>query len=95
MSFEKSPSHKRFLTSLNNIHIPTTLSEALSNENWRQAMNAEIKALEKNKTWEMIDLLARKKPVGCKWDYTIKYKVDRTLEKYKVRLVTKGYTQDI
>ena len=58
-------------------------------------MNAEIKALEKNKTQEMVDLLARKKLVGCKWDYTIKYKADGTLEKYKVRLVTKGYTQDI
>ena len=43
----------------------------------------------------MVDFLARKKPVGCKWDYTIKYKADGTLEKYKVRLVTKGYTQDI
>ena len=34
MSFKKlSLSHKSFLISLNNVHIPTTLSEALSNEN--------------------------------------------------------------
>ena len=65
MSFEKSPSHKSFLTSLNNIHIPTTLFEALSNENWRQAMNAEIEALQKNKTWEMVDLPIKKKN---QWD---------------------------
>nr|CAN60478.1 hypothetical protein VITISV_018947 [Vitis vinifera] len=34
VSFKKlSPSHRVFFTSLNNIHILTTLSEALSNEN--------------------------------------------------------------
>ena len=65
MSCKKlSPSHKSSLTSLNDIHISTTLFEALSNENWRQAMNAEIEALQKNKTWEMVDLPIKKK----QWD---------------------------
>ena len=31
--------------------------------------------------------------VGCKWIFTVKYKVDGTIERYKARLVTKGYTQ--
>ena len=58
MSFEKlSMCYKIFLTSLNNIHISTTPCKALSNKNWKQAMNAEMEALEKNKTWELIDLL--------------------------------------
>ena len=34
-----------------------------------------------------------KRIVGCKWIFTIKYKVDGTLERYKVRLIAKGYTQ--
>ena len=41
----------------------------------------------------MVDLLVGKRPVGCKWVYTIKYKTDGSLERYKVRLVAKGYTQ--
>ena len=45
-----SPSHKAFLVNLNTIAIPTTLSEALSNKRWKQAMNEEMEALEKNKT---------------------------------------------
>ena len=31
--------------------------------------------------------------MGCKWIFTIKYKADGTLERYKARLVVKGYTQ--
>ena len=34
-----------------------------------------------------------KKTVGCKWVISVKYHVDGTIERYKTRLVTKGYTQ--
>ena len=46
---------------LNNIHIPTTLSETLSNENWKQAMNAEMEVLKKDKTWEFGRFADKKK----------------------------------
>ena len=84
-------SHKSFLTSLNNIHIPTALSEVLSNENWKQTMNPKMKTLEKNKNWELVDLPIRKKLVAYEWVYTVKYRVDGSLERYKVRLVAKRY----
>ncbi|RVW38185.1 Retrovirus-related Pol polyprotein from transposon RE1 [Vitis vinifera] len=94
LSFKKfSPSHKAFLVSLNTISIPTTVSEALTNEKWKQAMNMEMKALEKNKTWELVKLPTGKKLVGCKWVYTMKFRVDGLIERYKARLVAKGYTQ--
>ena len=56
-------------------------------------MNVEMEALEKNKTWELVKLPAGKKPVGCKWVYTVKYRADGSIERYKARLVAKGYTQ--
>jgi len=34
-----------------------------------------------------------KRVVGCKWVYKMKYRVDGSIECYKVRLVAKGYTQ--
>ena len=31
--------------------------------------------------------------MGCRWIYTIKYKEDGSIERYKAKLVAKGYTQ--
>ena len=56
-------------------------------------MNEEMKSLEKNETWELVDPPPGKKPVGCRWIYTVKYKADGTIERFKARLVAKGYTQ--
>lgn len=51
--------------SLNNIHIPTTISKVLSKGNWKQAMNIEMEALKKNRTWELVDLpIEKKKFIG-------------------------------
>ena len=51
VSFKRfSPSHMSFLTNLNEISIPSALSEALSKEEWREAMKIEMDALEKNGT---------------------------------------------
>ncbi|RVW19978.1 ATP-dependent DNA helicase SRS2-like protein [Vitis vinifera] len=54
--------------------------EALRNENWKKAMNEEMRALEKNQTWEIVELLKRKRPIECKWVFTITYKANGTLE---------------
>ena len=60
---------------------------------WPDAMAKEIKALESNNTWSLSSLLEGKSPFGCKWVYKIKYRSDVSIERYKARLVTKGYTQ--
>lgn len=56
-------------------------------------MREEMDALEKNKTWEIVEKPKEKNLVGCKWVFTLKYKADGSLERYKARLVAKGYTQ--
>jgi Reverse transcriptase (RNA-dependent DNA polymerase) len=56
-------------------------------------MKEELKASEKNKTWVIVQLPKEKKSVGCKWVYKIKYNSNETVERYKTRLVIKGYTQ--
>ncbi|WJZ88053.1 hypothetical protein VitviT2T_007385 [Vitis vinifera] len=56
-------------------------------------MNEEMKSLQKNETWELVECPPGKKPVGCRWIYTMKYKADGSIERFKARLVVKGYTQ--
>nr|GFA82263.1 Gag-Pol polyprotein [Tanacetum cinerariifolium] len=75
---------------------PSTLQEALNNPDaafWKEAMQEEIKALHKNKTWEPVSLPGGRKPIGNKWVYKIKKKGDDQVERYRVRLVVKGYAQ--
>lgn len=55
-------------------------------------MNSEIKLLQDNNTWELTDLLSNQKAIGCKWIFRIKYKFDGSIDRYKARLVVKGYT---
>ncbi|KAJ0478882.1 putative RNA-directed DNA polymerase [Helianthus annuus] len=84
---------KAFSATLLSENIPKTAQEASKKIEWQEAMNTEVKALIKNGTWEKCVLPAGKKPVGCRWVFTIKYKADGTIERYKARLVAKGYTQ--
>ena len=56
-------------------------------------MNEEIKSLQMNSTWEVDELPKGKKPIGCRWVFTIKDKADGTIERYKAILIAKGYTQ--
>ncbi|GJU86091.1 retrovirus-related pol polyprotein from transposon TNT 1-94 [Tanacetum coccineum] len=73
---------------------PLTLQEALNNPNasfWNEIMQEEIKALHKNKTWELMPLLGGRKPIGSKWVYEIKKNDEDQVERYRKRLVVKGY----
>ncbi|KAM2867181.1 hypothetical protein COP2_023124 [Malus domestica] len=62
-------------------------------EQWQQIMNEELDSIKKNKVWELVDLPDGRKPIGCKWVLCKKYKLDATLDKFKARLLAKGYTQ--
>jgi hypothetical protein len=50
-------------------------------------------ALKRNKTWNLVELPKDKKVVGYKWVYKLKKVVDDKVERYKTRLVAKGYSQ--
>nr|GFC00291.1 putative reverse transcriptase, RNA-dependent DNA polymerase [Tanacetum cinerariifolium] len=89
----QSNNAKVFVVSLCVEEIPSSFEQALQSEKWKKAMDNEMKALKKNKTWDQCALPQGKKPVGCRWIFTVKYKPDGTVERYKARLVAKGHTQ--
>ena len=71
---------RAFTTNLDRIQIPKNIQEAFQILEWKEAVMEEIRALEKNGTWEVMNLPRGKKPVGCKWVFTMKYKADGTVE---------------
>eukprot|EP00253_Pinus_taeda_P030787 PITA_30787 len=73
---------------------PTSFKEAASHDEWKEEMKKEYGALIKNDTWKLVDPPLRAKPIGCKWVYKKKYKVDGSLDKHKARLVEKGFAQN-
>ncbi|GKV43433.1 hypothetical protein SLEP1_g50721 [Rubroshorea leprosula] len=94
LSYESfSPNHTAFLAAITSNDEPSSFSQAIKNEKWREAMRKEITALEENGTWTLERLPPDKRAIDSKWVYKIKYKPDGSIERYKARLVAKGFTQ--
>lgn len=55
----------------------------------------EMRVFIKNDTWDMVTYHKGKKLVECKWVFTLKYKTDRIVERYKTCLVVKGFTNPV
>lgn len=88
-----SLAHRSFLASISHLSEPTSFKAASFDPRWQRAMAAEIEALEANKTLTIVPLPPGKKSIGCRWIYKIKYNADCSVNKFKARLVVKGYTQ--
>ncbi|KAH9679291.1 retrovirus-related pol polyprotein from transposon TNT 1-94-like protein [Citrus sinensis] len=77
--------------------IPNTFGEALrssESDQWKLAMEEEMKFLYQNQTWELVKLPKGKRAIGNKWVYTKKQRSpNQTTPRYKARLVAKGFAQ--
>lgn len=62
-------------------------------DQWLKAMNEELHSINKNIVQELTDLPSQRKAISCKWVLRKKFKANESLDKYKVRLVAKGFTQ--
>lgn len=74
---------------------PNSYREAISRPDsvhWLVAMQEEIDSMNKNEVWELVD-----RPPGNivtnKWVFKIKKNADGTIERYKARLVARGFSQ--
>ena len=72
---------------------PTSISQALKDHNWRQAMSEEYGALVCNGTWELVPPKDITNQVGCKWIFCIKRNSYGSIDRYKAHLVAKGFHQ--
>ena len=58
---------------------------------WKEVIQSEIDSILQNHTKELVDLPPGCKPLTSKWIFKRKRKVDELIDKYKARLVIKGY----
>ncbi|TLX69534.1 hypothetical protein E9993_22935, partial [Labilibacter sediminis] len=75
---------------------PKTYQEAVNSSEgpqWKEAIKSEIESILQNHTWELVDLPPGSKPLGYRWIFKRKMKADGSIDKYKARLVVKGYRQ--
>ena len=71
---------------------PKSFDEALKSKEWRAAMEEDMMMILKNETWTLVDRPINKKVIGVRWVYRTKLNVDGSINKFKVRLVVKGYS---
>lgn len=76
-----------------NVSTPFTYKQAATDSNWLKAMKVELDALESNHTWELVPKPVNQNIVDCKWLFKIKYLPVDSIERYKARLVARGFTQ--
>jgi len=75
---------------------PTMLKEVMKSPDWpewEKAVQTELNTLKQMDTWKLVNAPKDRQPIMNKWVFMRKYDKDGNLQKYKARLVTRGFTQ--
>jgi hypothetical protein len=75
---------------------PETYEEACNSDyaaQWQQAMDEEYNSLIQNDTWDLVEPPAGVKPIPVKWIFKVKKDASGQFERFKARLVVKGFRQ--
>ncbi|PWA81457.1 ribonuclease H-like domain-containing protein [Artemisia annua] len=69
--------------------LPSKYKDFMLNKNhkWVEAMNQEVEALNRNDTWEVVELPAGRIAIGYKWILKIKYKANGEIERCVLSIV--------
>ena len=60
---------------------------------WESAIDEELRSMEKNQVWEVVDTPSNKNIVTSRWVFVKKTDEHGNLERYKARLVARGFQQ--
>ncbi|GJV35802.1 reverse transcriptase domain-containing protein [Tanacetum coccineum] len=73
---------------------PKTISQALADESWVEAMQEELLQFKLQKVWILVELPYGKKAIGTKWVFRNKRDERSIVVKNKARLVAQGFRQE-
>lgn len=72
---------------------PRCYAKVIGIPEWEQALEYDIKVLQVNDIWSIVDLPTDKRVVECKLIYKVKHEADGSIERFKAHLMAKGFTQ--
>lgn len=76
---------------------PRTYQEAIDSsesQNWRIAMESEYDSLIRNETWILVEKPENQRVIDNKWVFKVKKNPDDTIDRFKARLVCRGFNQE-
>lgn len=76
---------------------PRTYEQAIESSDhkqWEQAMDEEYDSLIKNRTWFLVDPPKNQKVIDNRWVFKLKQNPDGSIDRFKARLVVRGFTQE-
>lgn len=77
-------------------NLPTSLAEMKKRpdwDKWQAAVREEMDSLERNQTWTLVKLPEGRVPITCKWLFKVKHNEGDEEDRYKARLVARGFSQ--
>ncbi|KAK9098456.1 hypothetical protein Syun_025501 [Stephania yunnanensis] len=77
----------------NSDEIPSSTTIALKDPKWREAMEKEYQALMKIGIWSLVPPTSNQNVMGNKWIFSIKRNSNGSINRYRARLVAKGFKQ--
>jgi len=83
-------------TKTRRIHEPNSWAEIMRSPyraQWIAARDAEFQAMMDRGVWELVDLPPGRKALTPKWVHTVKYDANGDVDRFKARLVIKGFLQ--
>ncbi|KAL4561507.1 hypothetical protein LXL04_033674 [Taraxacum kok-saghyz] len=87
------PVHKLNLHVDTTSPVPRSYSQDFRDPNWQNAMKEEYQALISNRTWTLVSRSTAANVINCIWLLKNKHNADRSLARYKARLVANGKAQ--
>ena len=69
------------------------VNNLVHSRHWIEAIEKELQNLESHQIWEYKKLHLGQKAIGSKWVFKVKYHPDRSVARFKARLVTQGFSQ--
>ena len=72
---------------------PSSFEEAVEDPAWVDAMVEEYDSIVRNSAWEIVPRPEGKSVVGSRWIYKVKQAANGSVEKYKERFFSQGFSQ--